>query len=221
VKQQYKKTRINSHHYICAGEEPLGMKRLENLWLRSAWKFRRVFRLEGQTIAPIQWGKPLLTSIPDKSLDERLDDSQKRRLQNIVEEARAYLGQGPGIPSFTDLFPRERIVYLSPDAEEVIEDVQEHDVFVLGGIVDRVPEKGIPRKASLETAIAEEVRSMKLPLDKYVTWKSGTKFLTLTAVFSILRNTYNSGGDWETALRNFYTSKSAVGLDLADKELRY
>ncbi|KAK6048108.1 tRNA (guanine-N(1)-)-methyltransferase, partial [Cooperia oncophora] len=103
--------------------------------------------------------------------------------------------------SFTDLFARERIVYLSPDAEEEIEDVYENDVYILGGIVDRVPEKGIPRRASLETATAEQVRCKKLPLDKYVTWKSGSKFLTLTAVSSILRDVYSSGGDWETALR--------------------
>ncbi|KAK6015530.1 tRNA (guanine-N(1)-)-methyltransferase [Ostertagia ostertagi] len=372
------------------------MKWLENLWLRSAWKFRRVFRLDGQTIAPIQWGKPLLTSAPDKSLDERLDDSQKQRLQNIVEEtismltkhfpsnittqdwlvllecqtrkqrldhlkflrsrelerekdllkkrlkspppikekqaeagdpvlyfpatklvkdqrsiawqrvARAHRCGEPSLvidcrflpllsprgaeltalqlkylisenrdsrtpwqlyftnfdhsserirrlkdkhlsaidspstcspiispQSFTDLFPRERVVYLSPDAEEVIEDVQEHDVtlkvYVLGGIVDRVPEKGIPRQASLETAIAEEVRCMKLPLDKYVTWKSGTKFLTLTAVFSILRNVHSSGGDWETALRknipvrNIRSAeeKSVAGRVLHDKIRRF
>ncbi|PIO69101.1 hypothetical protein TELCIR_09091 [Teladorsagia circumcincta] len=102
-------------------------------------------------------------------------------------------------------------------------------VFVLGGIVDRVPEKGIPRKASLETAIAEEVRSMKLPLDKYVTWKSGTKFLTLTAVFSILRNTYSAGGDWETALRKNIPvrnvrsaeEKSPAGRVLHDKIRRF
>ncbi|KAK5965433.1 hypothetical protein GCK32_001444 [Trichostrongylus colubriformis] len=71
--------------------------------------------------------------------------------------------------SFTDLFERERIIYLSPDAEEEIEDVHADDVYVLGGIVDRVIERGISRQASLETAIAERVRSKKLPLDKYVT----------------------------------------------------
>ncbi|XGW25570.1 hypothetical protein V3C99_006738 [Haemonchus contortus] len=103
--------------------------------------------------------------------------------------------------SFTDLFERDRIVYLSPDADEEIEDVEQSDVYVLGGIVDRVPEKGIPRQASLETAVSEGVRCKKLPLDKYVKWKSGTKFLTLTAVSTILRDVYSSGGDWEFALR--------------------
>uniref|UniRef100_A0A7I4YSQ1 RNA (guanine-9-)-methyltransferase domain-containing protein 1 n=1 Tax=Haemonchus contortus TaxID=6289 RepID=A0A7I4YSQ1_HAECO len=341
------------------------MKWLENIYYRAAWKFRRVFRLDSQTIAPIQWHEPLLKTFPERTLDERLDESQKQRLRDIVEEvrtismltkhfpsqiksedwlvllechtrkqrldhlkflrnrelerekdllkkrlktplpprekqeesdhvlyfphtklakdqrsmawqkvARAHRCGEPSLvvdcrflpllsprgaeltaiqlkymisenrddrapwqlyftsfdysserirrlkdrhlsviaspstcspiispQSFTDLFERDRIVYLSPDADEEIEDVKQSDVYVLGGIVDRVAEKGIPRQASLETAVSEGVRCKKLPLDKYVKWKSGTKFLTLTAVSTILRDVYSSGGDWEFALR--------------------
>nr|CDJ84515.1 Hypothetical protein CBG14899 [Haemonchus contortus] len=64
------------------------MKWLENVWFRAAWKFRRVFRLDTQTIAPIQWHEPLLKTFPERTLDERLDDSQKERLRAIVEEVR-------------------------------------------------------------------------------------------------------------------------------------
>ncbi|ETN68581.1 tRNA (guanine-N(1)-)-methyltransferase [Necator americanus] len=102
---------------------------------------------------------------------------------------------------YTHMFGRERIVYLSPDAEEELEDVDDENVYVLGGIVDRVVERGISRQASLEAATSDRVCCKRLPLDKYVKWKSGNKFLTLTAVSSILRDVNNSGGDWESALR--------------------
>ncbi|EPB68279.1 tRNA (guanine-N(1)-)-methyltransferase [Ancylostoma ceylanicum] len=147
--------------------------------------------------------------------------------------------------NYTEMFPRERIVYLSPDAEEELVDVDDEDVnslfvirfqddslsssmlqvYVLGGIVDRVVERGIPRQASLETAHADGVSCKKLPLEKYVKWKSGTKFLTLTAVSAILRDVNNSCGDWESALsrhipvRNVRSAdeKSVAGRRLHDK----
>lgn len=371
------------------------MKWFENLWHRSVWKLRRVLRLKDQTIAPIQWDKPLLTSHPGQSLLANLDDEQRRRLQLIVEEsrvismltrhfpsrvtdhdwktllecqtrkqrfqhlkflrtrelerakdlqkkqlktrpplqqpkqeapefspfyfphaklakderraawqrvARAYRcceptlavdcrflpllsprgaeltamqlkylisdnrdSRDPWQLYFTnfdcsidrirrikekhllvvdssatcgpvispqnlgDLFARDRVVYLSPDAEEEMEDVEQDEVYVLGGIVDRVVERGIPRQASLQTALAEGVRCKKLPLDRYVEWKSGTKYLTLTAVSSILRNVYSSGGDWEMALRKNIPvrnvrsadEKSPVGRQLHDKIRRF
>ena len=35
------------------------------------------------------------------------------------------------------VFPPEAIVYLSPDAEHVLDDLNANDVYVVGGIVDR------------------------------------------------------------------------------------
>ncbi|KAK6750742.1 hypothetical protein RB195_002609 [Necator americanus] len=344
------------------------MRWLENLRLWSAWKIRRIFRLQGQTIAPIQWGEPLLTTFPSATLDARLNSDRARKLRSIVYEvktismltrhfpskildddwlvlldcqtrkqrldylkflrnrererekdmekkrlkeissslfvqetkcehssplyyptaklakeqrrqlwqrvANAYRCGAPTLVidcrflpllsprgaeltsiqlkylisenrdssapwqlyfanfdlsndkvrrlkrrhlsvidsssacspvvltiDYTHMFGRERIVYLSPDAEEELEDVDDENVYVLGGIVDRVVERGISRQASLEAATSDRVCCKRLPLDKYVKWKSGNKFLTLTAVSSILRDVNNSGGDWESALR--------------------
>ncbi|VDM57730.1 unnamed protein product [Angiostrongylus costaricensis] len=334
------------------------MKWVTNLWLLSKWKFRRLFRLQGQSIAPIQWRKPLLTSYPDQKFCDSLNEDQRRRLHAIVQEtrtismltlhfpseitsqnwltlldcqtrkqrldylkflrsrelardkdlkkkqqktvvhtaerksdvespyylpasklARAHRCGSPSLvvdcrflpllsprgaeltalqlkylisenrddrtpwqlyftnfdeslhrikglkKSFSSLFPRERILYLSPDAEEELTDVDEDHVYVLGGIVDRVVERNIPRQASLTTALSEQVTCKKLPLDRYVKWKSGTKFLTLTAVSSILRTVHSSGGNWENALRSHIPvrnirpseEKSIVGRQLHDR----
>ena len=70
--------------------------------------------------------------------------------------------------NYTDLFKQENIVYLSPDAEEVIETVDPEKTYVIGGIVDRVTEKGIPRYASLEASQADKVKALRLPLDEFV-----------------------------------------------------
>ncbi|KIH43746.1 tRNA (guanine-N(1)-)-methyltransferase, partial [Ancylostoma duodenale] len=156
-------------------------------------------------------------------------DLSTRRFQHIKERhlsvIDSFMTSSPIVlpNNYTEIFPRERVVYLSPDAEEELLDVDDENVnnlpttgfhnsfpnsltfkvYVLGGIVDRVVERGIPRQASLETALADRVSCKKLPLEKYVKWKSGTKFLTLTAVSSILRDVNNSCGDWESALRRY------------------
>ncbi|NWT76825.1 TM10B methyltransferase, partial [Prunella himalayana] len=38
--------------------------------------------------------------------------------------------------SYLDLFPLEAIVYLTPDSENVLEDIDPSKVYVLGGLVD-------------------------------------------------------------------------------------
>ena len=72
-------------------------------------------------------------------------------------------------------------------------------VYVIGGIVDRVVEHGIPKMASLEAAQSSNVLVRKLPIDRYVDFKSGSKFLTLLAVSEILRQV-NLHGDWSKAM---------------------
>ncbi|VDK17808.1 unnamed protein product [Anisakis simplex] len=129
--------------------------------------------------------------------------------------------------SFVDLFAHSNIVYLSPHADEELDEIKGDETFILGGIVDRTNEIGLPKQASLLAAKQANVVARKLPLDKYIKfvflkqfdalhfvcipsirhlkvhleWKSGTKLLTLTAVASILYDVYDSNGAWEFALK--------------------
>ncbi|TKR82653.1 hypothetical protein L596_016343 [Steinernema carpocapsae] len=127
--------------------------------------------------------------------------------------------------NYTELFPREKIVYLSPDAEEELEEVIGDEVFVIGGIVDRVTEHGIPKHASKEAADKDNVRSVRLPLDKYISWKSGTKYLTLMAVMNILKDVYETK-DWPSTLdrhipvRNVRDASEKNAID-RDKHKRF
>lgn len=103
--------------------------------------------------------------------------------------------------NYTEIYDSSKVVYLSPDAEDELEHIKGDEVFVIGGIVDRVTEHNIPKHASLEAAMKDNVRCAKLPLDKYVKWKSGRKYLTLTAVVNILQDVYDSNDDWNYSLQ--------------------
>jgi len=59
-----------------------------------------------------------------------------------------------------EAFPCKEIVYLSPDAEEELTELQHEKVYVIGGIVDRTVKKGL----SLQRARDHGVEVRKLPL---------------------------------------------------------
>ncbi|XP_061875355.1 tRNA methyltransferase 10 homolog B isoform X2 [Colius striatus] len=50
--------------------------------------------------------------------------------------------------SYLDLFPLDAIVYLTPDSENVLEDIDPSKVYVLGGLVDESIHKVLPRSST-------------------------------------------------------------------------
>ena len=60
--------------------------------------------------------------------------------------------------------PWSEIVYLSPDAEETLNDVRGDVLYVIGGIVDKV----VKRNMSLNRATAMNAKTVKFPLREYV-----------------------------------------------------
>lgn len=74
--------------------------------------------------------------------------------------------------SYIELFPEhyadKRLIYLSPHAGSVLEKIDPNVCYIIGGIVDRVAEPGIPLKASIRTAEEEDLRCYRLPLDEYL-----------------------------------------------------
>ncbi|CAI2320346.1 unnamed protein product [Caenorhabditis sp. 36 PRJEB53466] len=131
--------------------------------------------------------------------------SSSPEIRELERTKLSFLRQQAGLnPVLSDqglreTFQGKEVIYLSPDAEEELETVDDNKVYVLGGIVDRVPEPGIARRASLEAAHAQGVSARKLPIDRYVQFRSGTKFLTLLAVADILREV-NESGNWKKAM---------------------
>lgn len=82
---------------------------------------------------------------------------------------------------YLDLFKKEEIVYLSSDSENVITELDDTKVYIIGGLVDHNSCKNV----SLSKANLQGIQHMQLPLRKYVEMKSRT-ILTIDQVFNIL-----------------------------------
>ncbi|KAI1731166.1 tRNA (Guanine-1)-methyltransferase domain-containing protein [Ditylenchus destructor] len=135
--------------------------------------------------------------------------------------------------SYLDLFPekaqQKKLIYLSPHAEEELELVKQDECYVLGGIVDRVFEPKIGLNASSRVAEEEGIVCKKLPLDKYIDWKSGHRMLTINGVADILQDVFDTNGDWVYALdrhipvRNTrpHAEKNPIGNEKAELQREY
>ncbi|XP_053359755.1 tRNA methyltransferase 10 homolog B isoform X2 [Clarias gariepinus] len=102
--------------------------------------------------------------------------------------------------SWTELFPSEDIIYLTPDASEALEQVNGDKVFILGGLVD----ESIQKKRSYMRAKELGVQMARLPIDEYMTKRSNpknfhSKILAINQVFEILL-IYRDTGSWNKAL---------------------
>ncbi|KAM6908972.1 tRNA methyltransferase 10 homolog B [Xenentodon cancila] len=137
-------------------------------------------------------------------------------LTDLREDSRLYrecLRMNDGFLNYTmeitensclELFPPETVVYLTPDAEEALETVDDDKVYVLGGLVD----ESIQKKLSLSRARDLGVRTARLPIDEYMVKKSNvknfhSKILAVNQVFDILL-TFCESGSWMRALQAWF-----------------
>lgn len=98
-----------------------------------------------------------------------------------------------------DLFPSDRLVYLTPYAEHDLENVSPDDIYIIGAFVNKRFYKH--QKISLAKAQAMGIRVARLPLEKYLVWQPGSsKCFELDRVFRILLELRVSG-DWNKALQ--------------------
>ncbi|CAK4074998.1 unnamed protein product [Aphanomyces euteiches] len=95
----------------------------------------------------------------------------------------------------SDLFPKEDLVFLTPDSTTLLETVDPSKVYVIGGIVDRSRVKG----RSLEAASALGVATARLPIQEYVVDRYTDHILNVNTVLEILAS-IQAGKDWPTTL---------------------
>ncbi|BES96418.1 mitochondrial ribonuclease P protein 1 homolog [Nesidiocoris tenuis] len=84
--------------------------------------------------------------------------------------------------SYLDLFPKERLVYLTPHCRDTLQEYNHDDVYIVGAMVD----KSNCDPHSLAKAKADGIRMAKLPLERNLDWGFGSKSLTINQVVSIL-----------------------------------
>ncbi|XP_006639343.2 tRNA methyltransferase 10 homolog C [Lepisosteus oculatus] len=111
-----------------------------------------------------------------------------------------------------DLFPRDRLVYLTADSPHVLRAFDHNKVYIVGAMVDRSIQTGL----SLANAKRLKLATARLPLDEYLQWEIGAKNLTLDQVMRILL-TMKDTGKWEEALR-FVPSRKHDGFFEAQRQ---
>lgn len=97
--------------------------------------------------------------------------------------------------NYPKLFPKERLVYLSPHASVALRNYDHDDIYILGGYNDRTSHMAV----SHVKAQQEGIRCYRLPLDENVLWKQGSRNLCLNQVAAIL-HAVKSTGNWKDAV---------------------
>ncbi|CAI2348034.1 unnamed protein product [Caenorhabditis sp. 36 PRJEB53466] len=94
-------------------------------------------------------------------------------------------------------------IYLSPNARDVLDGPLTADVIGVCVSMGR-------KREALSAARRANVRVYRLPIHRYVKWKSGPQFLPFPNLMNVLREVYASGGDWSTALHNNISRRHLV-----------
>ncbi|XP_074876054.1 tRNA methyltransferase 10 homolog B [Buteo buteo] len=135
----------------------------------------------------------------------RMNDGFSNYLMDTTEE------------SYLDLFPLDAIVYLTPDSENVLEDIDPNKVYVLGGLVD----ESIHKKLTLQRAREQSLQTARLPIREYMVKTTNTKnyhseTLAVNQVFDVL-STYYETRSWPAALKAGVSSGKGYALPDAVK----
>lgn len=135
--------------------------------------------------------RPFVMHFCNMKQDSYLWKALKAQMKNIEQlPIRVHDGD------ITDVFPPEKLVYLSPDAEHELHEFNADDHYVVGTIVD----KGTQMPLTLAKAKRLNIRCARLPLQKYIRFFSH-KTLTLDQMTNILLELRKSQ-DWAKALRH-------------------
>ncbi|CAH2293685.1 tRNA methyltransferase 10 homolog B [Pelobates cultripes] len=102
---------------------------------------------------------------------------------------------------FLDVFPLEKIIYLTPDADNALKDIDPQKVYVLGGLVD----ESIQKKLTYHKARENGLQTARLPIPEYMVKNVNLKnfhseILAINQVFDVLA-TYLETQSWPDALK--------------------
>lgn len=99
--------------------------------------------------------------------------------------------------SYVDLFPKDQLVYLTPHCDDDLTEYDSDMIYIIGAMVDKSGQGPL----SLDKAKALDLKMVRLPLDRYLDWDKGSKFLTLDQMVNIMLDLKRTG-KWEVALQH-------------------
>lgn len=101
----------------------------------------------------------------------------------------------PHSESHIELFEKDKIVYLTSESPNVLENFEENHYYIIGGIVDHNSQKGL----TFDLAEKQGIKTARLPLSEYVTI-STRSVLTVNQVFEIILGISSEGKSWKEVL---------------------
>ena len=107
---------------------------------------------------------------------------------------------------YESLFTKEEIVYLTSESENVVHQLDETKVYIIGGLVDHNQHKGLCHQMAVEKGIPHA----RLPIDEHVEMKT-RKVLTIDHVFDIILRVAN-GKEWCKALFEVIPQRKGIIL---------
>ncbi|NWZ92077.1 TM10C methyltransferase, partial [Nesospiza acunhae] len=116
---------------------------------------------------------------------------------------------------YTEIFPKDKLIYLTADSPKVMKAFDHDKIYIVGSMVD----KSIKRGVSLARAKRLGLETAALPLDKYLLWSTGAKNLTLDQMMHILL-TLKDTADWKKALEFVPKRKYCDFVNKPVKELK-
>jgi len=114
-----------------------------------------------------------------------------------------------------DHFSRDELVFLSPDADSVLLELDQSKVYVIGGLVD----SSVQKATSLRRADGLGVASARLPLNEFGTVAHQRLPLTLPAVLEILVGV-NHDKDWAKAIETAVPLRQAKRSEVVPRRQR-
>ncbi|NWV34292.1 TM10C methyltransferase, partial [Grantiella picta] len=116
---------------------------------------------------------------------------------------------------YTEIFPKDKLIYLTADSPKVMKTFDHDKIYIVGSLVDKSIKTGV----SLARAKRLQLETAALPLDKYLLWSTGAKNLTLDQMMHILL-TLKDTADWKKALEFVPKRKYCGFVNKPDKPVK-
>lgn len=96
--------------------------------------------------------------------------------------------------NYLEIFKLEELVYLTSESDNVIEQLEEDKVYIIGAFVDHNAHKGLCLKIAKEQGI----RHGRLPINQYMEMKT-RQVLSIDQVFAIISKVASCNLSWKEA----------------------